>query len=97
VKTTDRERARVHAIVHGDVQGVGFRYFVQRCAWQEELAGWVRNRPDGAVECVVQGPREAIQRLLAALREGPAMATVDRVEERWEPARPGLEEFDVVG
>jgi acylphosphatase len=86
----------VHAIVHGDVQGVGFRYFVQRHAWQETLAGWVRNRPDGAVECVAQGPREAIERLLAALRKGPAMATVDRVDERWEPVQPGLEDFDVV-
>ena len=53
------EKARVRATVHGDVQGVGFRYFVQRCAWEEQLAGWVRNRPDGAVECVAQGPREA--------------------------------------
>jgi len=91
------EGARVRAVVRGDVQGVGFRYFVQRRAWQERLAGWVRNRPDGAVECVAQGPRDAVERLLDALREGPAMATVDRVDERWEPAQPGLEDFEVVG
>ena len=94
--TAGQERARVHAIVHGDVQGVGFRYFVQRRAWQEQLSGWVRNRSDGVVECVAQGHREAIERLLAALREGPAMAAVDRVDERWEPVQPGLEDFDVL-
>jgi acylphosphatase len=97
VTTAGEQGERVRAVVHGDVQGVGFRYFVQRRAWQEKLAGWVRNRPDGAVECVAQGPREAIERLLAALREGPAMSTVDRVDERWEPAQPDLEDFDVVG
>jgi len=91
-----RGPARVHAIVRGDVQGVGFRYFVQRHAWKEALAGWVRNRPDGAVECVAQGRPEAVERLLAALREGPAMSTVDAVEERWEPAQPGLDDFDVL-
>jgi acylphosphatase len=90
-------RACLHAVVHGDVQGVGFRYFVQRRAWKEQLAGWVRNRPDGAVECVAQGPRDAIERLLADLRRGPAMATVDRVEERWQPEQPGLEDFEVLG
>ena len=94
--TGSAERTRVRAIVRGDVQGVGFRYFVQRRAWQEALAGWVRNRPDGTVECVAQGPREAIDRLLTALREGPAMAGVDGVDERWEPAQPGLEGFDVI-
>jgi len=97
VKAAGREGARVRAVVHGDVQGVGFRYFVQRLAWQERLAGWVRNRPDGAVECVAQGPRDAVERLLGALRQGPAMARVDRVDERWEAAQPGLEDFDVVG
>ena len=91
------EQARVHATVHGDVQGVGYRYFVQRCAWKEQLVGWVRNRPDGAVECVAQGPRDAVDRLLLALRAGPAMATVERVDERWEPVQPGIQDFDVVG
>lgn len=92
-----RDRACVHAVVRGDVQGVGFRYFVQRQAWQEQLAGWVRNLPDGAVECVAQGPRDAVERLLAALREGPAMATVERVDEDWQAEQPGLQDFDVVG
>ena len=87
----------MHATVHGDVQGVGYRYFVQRCAWKERLVGWVRNRPDGAVECVAQGPRDAVDRLLVALRAGPAMATVERVDERWEPVRPGIQDFDVLG
>lgn len=88
--------ACVHATVHGDVQGVGFRYFVQRLAWHERLVGWVRNRPDGAVECVAQGPRNAVQRFVAALRQGPAMAAVDRVEARWQPTEARLGDFQVV-
>jgi acylphosphatase len=90
------DESRLHAVVHGDVQGVGYRYFVQRAAWSEGLTGWVRNRYDGAVECVAQGPREAVERLLAKLRRGPAMSSVDRVDASWEQPQPGLTDFDVL-
>lgn len=90
------EDARVHAVVHGDVQGVGYRYFVQRAAWSDGLTGWVRNRYDGTVECVAQGPRDKLEELLAKLRRGPAMSAVERVDETWEQPEPGLSGFDVV-
>jgi acylphosphatase len=64
----------LHAIVHGDVQGVGFRYFVQRRADGMGLAGWVRNRPDGSVEVLVEGTRPALDRMLELLSRGPGMA-----------------------
>jgi acylphosphatase len=73
------------ALVTGAVQGVGFRVFAQRQAAALGLRGWVRNRPDGAVEVVAQGPREAVGQLLAALRRGPRLARVDQVNEDWSP------------
>lgn len=90
-----RELGRFRALVHGYVQGVGFRYFVQRRAREQGLAGWVRNRPDGTVECVAQGPREALQRLLADLHRGPLGASVEGVEVRWEEPRDDLRGFEV--
>ncbi len=72
--------ARIRAVVHGDVQGVGFRDFVQRRARELGLQGSVRNRHDGAVEVVAEGSREALDRLRQDLEAGPRMASVQRVE-----------------
>src|SRR5205807_9329129 len=76
VEQTPDGQVRLHAIVHGDVQGVGFRYFVLRRAREARLAGWVRNRADGTVECLAEGPRAALEGLLADLRRGPGLAEV---------------------
>ncbi len=57
-------RERLHATVRGSVQGVGYRWFVQRVASRLELDGWVANRADRSVEVVAEGPREAIDELL---------------------------------
>ena len=86
--------ARLHAIVHGDVQGVGFRYFVQRRADEVGLAGWVRNRPEGTVELVAEGGRPALERFLQQLGRGPGAASVERVESEWSEAE-GLQSFEV--
>jgi acylphosphatase len=88
-------RAALHAVVHGDVQGVGFRYFVQRRAEAAGVAGWVRNRPDGTVECLAEGTREALERLVADLERGPGMAEVESVEVDWRPAGGESRRFEV--
>jgi acylphosphatase len=88
---------QLHAVVRGDVQGVGFRYFVVRVARQAGLEGWVRNRPDGAVECLAQGNRAALEELLEALRGGPGSAEVQQVETDWRPGKDNLNGFQVVG
>ena len=54
---------RLHGTVHGDVQGVGFRYFLMREAQRLGLRGWVRNRDDGTVEFVAEGSRDDLDRL----------------------------------
>lgn len=78
----------LHAVIRGVVQGVGFRYFVRDLADRGGLAGWVRNRPDGAVECLLQGPRPELDRVLERLREGPPWARVSAVEVGWEDSSP---------
>ena len=88
------ERRRV--VVHGFVQGVGFRFAVERAARSRGLAGWVRNRPDGSVEAVFEGQREDVEALVAFCRQGPRGAMVERVDVVEESAE-GLAGFRVTG
>ena len=85
---------RRRVIVHGQVQGVFFRDTTRRLAERQRIAGWVRNRADGAVEAVFEGPEEAVERLVAFSREGPRGARVDGVEVVEEQPE-GLTGFDV--
>jgi acylphosphatase len=79
------------------VQGVGFRYFIQRKARQLGLRGWVRNNDDGTVELVAEGPRPDLEQLMMAAEEGPRTARVQRVEVQWSSATGGLDAFDLTG
>jgi acylphosphatase len=88
---------RVHAIVRGDVQGVGFRYYVADHAHGWGLSGWVRNQADGSVECVAEGAPEAVDRLVALLRRGPSSAEVGDVEVEWEEPKGDLDGFQIRG
>ena len=68
-------------VVRGQVQGVGFRWFVQRAAVSLGVAGWVRNRSDGSVEVMAAGNAETVARLRGQLWQGPGYSRVDAVEE----------------
>lgn len=70
----------VRILTRGKVQGVGFRYFVRRCAQQANVAGWVRNRGDDSVEIEAGGSREEITAFITQVEQGPAMARVDSTE-----------------
>jgi acylphosphatase len=74
---------RLHAIVTGIVQGVNFRWFTKRHAANLGLVGYVRNRSDGSVEFVAEGPRAALENLLDLVRVGPPSAVVDNVDVQW--------------
>lgn len=76
---------RAVVVVRGVVQGVGFRWFVQRTASGLGLQGWVRNQPDGSVELAAEGPADALESLLGAVRDGPDGAWVSEVIVRREP------------
>ena len=84
-------------LVRGRVQGVGFRWFVEREAHILQVAGWVRNNPDGTVEVLAQGSREQLAGLRSRLLEGPRAARVDDVEVSDAEAVPGLISFQIRG
>jgi acylphosphatase len=85
--------ARVRATVRGRVQMVGFRAFVADHA--RGLNGTIANRPDGSVECVVEGPADAVDHLVGLLHDGPAYARVEAVDVLREPYRGDLPPFVV--
>jgi acylphosphatase len=75
------------AVVSGHVQGVGYRWFVRGLASDAGLAGSARNLPDGRVEVVLEGPEDAVQRVLAELDGPQAPGTVSRVDSRTGPGQ----------
>ena len=84
-------------LVRGRVQGVGFRWFVEREAHILQIAGWVRNNPDGTVEVLAMGTRDQLSGLRSRLREGPRAARVDDVEESEAEPVKGLNIFRIEG
>lgn len=90
------DRARLHAIAWGRVQGVSFRYFVRVKARQLGLTGYVRNLPSGrGVEVVAEGEKRALEELLMAISQGPPEAVVDQVEVEWSDYSAGYPSFRV--
>lgn len=87
--------ARLHAVVHGRVQGVNFRYYTVRSAQQLGLTGWVANRWDGCVETIAEGAREALNEFHDFLHRGPPSAMVQRVEAAWETPTGQFRHFGV--
>jgi acylphosphatase len=74
---------RIHLVIWGRVQGVYFRASAAREAKRLGLTGWVKNRPDGAVEIVAEGEEDRVKDFLAWAQHGPSTARVDHVETRW--------------
>lgn len=89
------EEARLEAVVRGVVQGVGFRYFVERQARSLGIVGYVRNRGDRDVEVVAEGERGLLVELLASLRRGPLGAHVSGVDARWTENQREFRRFDI--
>jgi acylphosphatase len=84
-------------VVRGRVQGVGFRWFVEREAHRLGVAGWVRNNHDGSVEVLAMGTRDQLLGLRSRLRQGPRAARVDDVEESEAHPISGLNTFRIEG
>jgi acylphosphatase len=87
---------RRHFLVSGEVQGVGFRYYVRRRARQLGITGWVRNRHDGCVEAEVQGDSQAVATLERMVRAGPPGSRVDAVEAADRPIIDGEQNFVIL-
>jgi acylphosphatase len=89
------ELRRFHAVVHGRVQGVNFRYATCERAEKLGAVGWVRNGWDDTVEVVAEGPADILRRLEAWLHVGPGAARVTRVQVTWQVPTGEFHEFEV--
>lgn len=81
--------------ISGVVQGVGFRFFVERHAQGLGLKGYVRNLPDGRVEVYAEGKEENLRKLIPYLRQGPSLARVDDIEIEWLPFSGRYKSFHI--
>lgn len=86
---------RVVVTIEGYVQGVGYRASCQREAQVLGLTGWVRNRWDGTVEALLEGPADRVDKMVEWCRQGPPRAEVTRVEVRDAPPGEPLKSFNV--
>ena len=88
---------RLTALVHGFVQGVGYRDFCSRVAYRlspTDLSGYARNRSSGStVEVVAEGPRHLLDALLQQLHQGPGMARVSSIDASWSTATHEFDRF----
>jgi acylphosphatase len=87
---------RMHVIVDGHVQGVGFRYFVQEHASSLGLTGWVRNTYDGQVELTAEGKHSELEKLLEKVKTGPRSAWVINTEIDWGVATGSFHKFMIL-
>ena len=86
---------RLHSIVEGHVQGVGFRYFVVDTALSLGITGWVRNRFDGSVEVLAEGEGKSLNELILALHRGPRSSRIYSVSEEWQNATGEFSSFRI--
>lgn len=87
---------QVHLLVRGRVQGVFFRASTEREARRLGVFGWVKNRPDGSVEIVAEGPERALAELVQWAHKGPTAARVDYVHIQWNNATGHFDVFKVL-
>lgn len=91
----DNQNSRLHATIHGRVQGVGFRAFTANSASRLGLSGWVRNRYNGTVETVAEGDRDSLEAFLKDLHRGPGPGNVTHVETEWLSATGEFHNFRI--
>ncbi|NJK63739.1 MAG: acylphosphatase [Synechococcaceae cyanobacterium SM2_3_1] len=88
------DQKRVHLLISGQVQGVGFRAATEQMAHNAGVRGWVRNRTDGRVEAVFEGATPVVESMVRWCHQGPPAAQVEKVE-RWEEPVEGVLSFQV--
>ena len=89
-------RSAFRAVVYGLVQGVNYRYYVQRHAEAIGLTGYARNLDDGSVEVFAEGEKDKLAQLIAKLKVGPRVARVERVEVEWGEYSGKYRGFDIM-
>ena len=89
------DKVQLHAIIHGRVQGVFFRDTAKRFAEEFGICGSVKNLPDGTVEMIAQGEKEAIEKLLDTLKEHPGMASISKIDKTFGECKEEIQGFHV--
>jgi acylphosphatase len=90
-----QKKVRLHAIILGLVQGVGFRMFVFEQADSLQLTGWVRNLLDGTVELVAEGPRPLLDTFIMRIENGPRGAYIEEIKINWLEATGEFPSFEI--
>lgn len=86
---------RVRVFAGGRVQGVAYRFFVEKCAVRLNVTGWVRNLDDGRVEVLAEGSAGQVETFLERLREGPRLARIDAFDVRREASTGEFADFKI--
>ena len=92
---SDEKLTRLHAVISGRVQGVGFRGFTATAAQRIGVTGWVRNRINGTVETMAEGDQVQMDAFIQEISKGPGPSYVDNVEIKWLPATGEFTSFKV--
>ena len=87
--------ARIHAIIHGQVQGVFFRAYTQQNAHRLNIKGWVRNRAEGTVEVTAEGIEVDLTEFEKAINKGPPGSRVDQVDLAKKPGSGEFQHFTI--
>ena len=87
---------RLHLIIKGRVQGVGFRYYTYQIGMTLLLKGWVRNRFSGNVEVLAEGPKDRLNLLLREIRKGPPYSQVNDIDITWSDPVGDLPAFTIL-
>lgn len=86
---------RAHIFIEGRVQGVGFRYFTKTNAQKIGLTGWVKNRADGRVEAIFEGPKEEVLTMIEQCQKGPRASEVNNIDLKWEEVDSTINSFQI--
>jgi acylphosphatase len=87
--------SRLDATIYGRVQGVGFRWFIQRAARRLALNGWTANQSDGSLRVIAEGTPAALDELIGELGRGPDGAFIERVDAQRGPASEEFDRFEI--
>jgi acylphosphatase len=91
----NERQQRLHATLHGHVQGVTFRATARRQASELGLTGWIRNNADGTVETIAEGPHDKLSQFVDFLHDGPPAASVSKVDTNWKKAQGEFDSFSI--
>ena len=86
---------RAHAYISGNVQGVFFRYETKKQAEIYGVNGWAKNLPDGKVECIFEGEKENVEKIIEFCEQGPTAANVTSIDVEWEEWKNEFDDFQI--